>query len=145
VHSGGLSSLPPVLRVYEGCAQTLTGTVDGATILKMHRLKPQVSFLVYSRFNQDAHPTLEASIVARLGTLSVTYKDFADRENPPILHRKELFVPEDYPGRERFARLTAQEEQAQLLDSPSIGTLNGWRDALSAKRVSVKGHRLVQG
>jgi DNA phosphorothioation-associated putative methyltransferase len=133
-----------VLRVYIGCAEALTGTVENATLLKLHREKPQVSFLIYPEFDADPHPTLSASIVARLRELRVSYKDFVGRENPPILHRKEAFVPSDYPGRAKFARLTSQEERRDLLNSPTIGTANGWQAALNAAGLELRGHRLVQ-
>ncbi len=144
VHTVGVSELPELLRVYIGCAEALTGTVENATLLKLHREKPQVSFLIYPEFDNDPHPVLMASIVARLRELRVTYKDFVGRENPPVLHRKEAFVPPDYPSREKFVRLTRQEERNGLLDSPTIGTARGWQEALVARGLVQQGHRLVR-
>jgi SAM-dependent methyltransferase len=143
VHVAGLSQLPSLLRVYAGCSETLTGRVDDATLLKIHRLKPQVSFLLYPTFDTDPHPPLSASIVGRLHDYSVSYKDFSQRENPPILHRKEVLVPFDYPGREKFERLTLQEERAGLLSDPGIGTREGWNKALSSSGYALRGHRLI--
>src|SRR5208283_4681304 len=130
VHVVGVPQLPAVLRVYVGCAEALTGRVENATILKMHREKPQVLFLIYPQFDKDAHPSLAASIVSRLREFTVSYKDFSSRDNSPILHRKETFLPEDYPGRDKFERLTRQEERVGLLDRPTIGTRAGWEEAL---------------
>jgi len=144
VHVAGIARLPALLRVYVGCSETLTGKVDNATLLKIHRLKPQVSFLVYPTFDRDPHPPLAASIVGRLHDYSVSYKDFSGRENPPILHRKEAFVPSDYPGREKFERLTNQEERAGLLGDPTIGTQAGWSEALETAGYSLSGHRLIR-
>ena len=144
VHVDGLSRVPAILRIYTGCAETLTGRVNDATILKMHRLKPQVSFLVYPDFDRIPHPILQASIVSRIREQAVSYKDFSNRDNPPLLHRKENFVPEDYPGREKFERLTLQEERAGLLSDPSIGTVAGWNDALEHAGYQLRGHRLIR-
>jgi len=144
VHSADMSQLPALLRVYIGCAETLTGKVENATLLKIHRLKPQVSFLLYPTFDRDPHPALAASIVGRLHDYSVSYKDFSERENPPVLHRKETFVPRDYPGREKFERLTLQEERAGLLGVPTIGTLAGWSSALADAGYALSGHRLIR-
>lgn len=142
VHVRGLHLLPPILRVYEGCARTLTGDIEGATILKMHKLKPQVSYLLYPTFDKDPHPALLGSVVSRLARLHVDYRSFRDSENPPILHRKEAFVPTSYPGREKFARLTRQEEKYELLGRPDIGTLRGWEDLLASRRLKLRGHRV---
>src|SRR2546421_5302360 len=41
VHVSALDRLSPLLRVYEGCGRTLTGTVEGATIIKLNLHRPQ--------------------------------------------------------------------------------------------------------
>lgn len=144
-HAAYAPRLPAVLRVYEGCARTLTGTVHEATLFKIHRQKAQVSYLSYPAFDVDPHPGLATVLIGRLGRLDVSYRDFRESPNPPVLHRKELFVPEDYPNRDKFARLTAQEERRGLLDEPvAIGTRNGWASRLSQAGLALKGHRLVR-
>lgn len=144
VHVSALDDLPPLLRVYEGCGQALSGTVEEATIVKLHRQKPQVSYLSYPRFDQDPHPALATVIISRLGRLNLTFRDFRESDNPPILHRKEAFVAPGYVGRGKFARLTQQEERYDLLSSPSIGTRVGWEDRLAEQGLDVKGHRVVR-
>lgn len=144
VHVSALDKLPPLLRVYEGCGQALAGTVDEATIVKLHREKPQVSYLSYPTFDRDPHPALATVLVARLGTLKLTFRDFRNSANPPILHRKETFVPATYPGRDKFARLTAQEDKHELLSSPTIGTRDGWNERLANSGVELRGHRVVR-
>lgn len=142
VHVNYISDLPPLLRVYEGAARTISGNVDDATLVKINRLKPQVSFLVYPDFDTDPHPALEASIVAKLGEIRLKHRYFGDSDNPPILHRKDTFVPESYPLFEKFARLTRQEEREGLLARNDIGTLTGWRSALSDAKKELRGHQL---
>ncbi|MGP0069200.1 MAG: hypothetical protein ACLQGP_37070, partial [Isosphaeraceae bacterium] len=66
-------------------------------------------------------------------------------ENPPILHRKETFLPAELPLRSKFERLTRQEERAGLLEeTATIGTRSGWADRLSSMGYVVRGHRLVR-
>lgn len=142
VHVSALDDLDPLLRVYEGCGQALSGTVEEATIVKLHRQKPQVSYLSYPAFDRDPHPPLATVIVSRLGRLRLTFRDFRESDNPPILHRKEAFVAPGYPGREKFARLTEQEERHDLLSSSSIGTRSGWDERLNEQGLEVKGHRV---
>ncbi len=43
VHATALSRLGPLLRVYEGCARTLTGAVESANLIKLNRIEPKVS------------------------------------------------------------------------------------------------------
>ena len=142
VHVDYVADLPSLLRVYEGAARQITGNVDDATLVKINRQKPQVSFLVYPDFKTDPHPAIEASIVAKLGEIRLKHRYFGNSENPPILHRKERFLREDHPDFEKFARLTRQEERAGLLDRNDIGTRRGWEGALAEAGYQVRGHQL---
>jgi DNA phosphorothioation-associated putative methyltransferase len=127
VHASGLPSLPSVLRVYEGCARGYIGIVEGANLVKLNRRTPMISYLSYPDFDRDPHPTLAGSLVVQLQTFDVRYFDYRDADSPPILHRKEEFVPVDYPSRTTFACLTRQEERWGLYENPlSIGTKNKW-------------------
>lgn len=145
VHVTALDELPPVLRVYEGCAQVIVGRVPEATIVKLRRDKPKISYLVYPDFDNDPHPALAQSVIADLKGLHVYHREYRSFANPPVLHRKETFVSESYPGREKFAKLTAQEERAGLFaDAASIGTRDGWRAILERHGLETRGHRLMR-
>lgn len=144
VHRTAVSRLPPVLRLYEGCAQVLAGTVEVANIVKLSLADAQVSYLSYPRFDRVAHPELDAAVTVSLKRLSVDYRDYSQAANPPVLHRKEEFVPPDYPNRELWARLTRSEEAKGLFAHPErIGTRLGWEAALTTGKVALRGHRLV--
>ncbi len=145
VHITALPRLSPLLRVYEGCARALTGTIDQANIIKLNRIEPKVGYLIYPGFDRDPHPALEASVRADLRRLHVKYRDFTKSENPPILHRKDTLVSDDYPGRDKFARLSVQEERLGLLaETASIGTKERWEQVVASKGVCFTGHRLIR-
>lgn len=145
VHVDALPGLPTVLRVYEGCARQYVGDIEGANVVKLNREKPQISYLVYPGFRRDPHPAINASLIVRLGNPQIRNWDYADSRNPGILHRKEELLPLEHPDREKFARLTRQEENWGLYeDSEKIGTSQGWQAVLEAKGLTHKGHRLVK-
>lgn len=141
-HISTLATLPPILRVYEGCARVLVGTVDDATIIKMQRVDRKVSYLSYPSFDKVAHPELATSLRADLRSFDVKWTDFRESDNPPILHRKELFVGEDYPGYARFCRLSEQEVRAGLLGGPGVGTRKLWNELLEVEGWVLRGHSL---
>ncbi len=144
-HVSALDALDPVLRLYEGCASRTFGRLEEATLVKFRIDKPRVSWLCYPDFDSDPHPALRLSLQADLQGLSVSYRDYSDSPNPPILHRKETFVRPDYPLHQKFARLTAQEERHGLFDdTATIGTRNGWAAKLRERGVALRGHRLVR-
>jgi DNA phosphorothioation-associated putative methyltransferase len=143
VHRSALGELPAVLQVYEGCARVLTGTVEQANLVKLSVTQPQVSYLSYPRFDQDAHPTLGASITINLKQRSVNWRHYGRSENPPLLHRKEEFMGRDDLRRDLYAKLTRAEMRAGLYQHPErIGTLQGWQATLTAANVHLRGHRL---
>ena len=88
-----LDSLEPLLRVYEGFARAYLGEVEGANLIKLHRRSGKVSYLVYPDFATDPHPALLRSIKLSLRTRELDCYDYATSTNPPILHRKETFLP----------------------------------------------------
>ena len=145
IHISALSHLPLILRVYEGCARAYIGAVEGANIIKLHRGMPQASYLSYPDFERDPHPALAASLLVPLQTFRIQYRDYRDSPNPPILHRKEEFLPQDHSLRQKFSRLTRQEEKWGLYQNPElIGTREGWEKTLANRGVRLSGHRLVQ-
>jgi DNA phosphorothioation-associated putative methyltransferase len=145
VHSDAIPDLPPVLRVYEGCAREFIGEVEDATCVKIHRDKPAVSYLAYPDFDRDPHPTLHWSLHVPLSGGEVREFHYGASENPPILHRKELFLSPADPRHARFRRLTLQEERWGLFEEPEqIGTRQGWAETLRRRGVHLRGHRLIR-
>jgi DNA phosphorothioation-associated putative methyltransferase len=103
-----------------------------------------VSYLEYPEFDADEHPALAQSVVVDLQGRSVKVSSYRQRENPPILHRKELFVSTSYPLREKFDVLTREEVAAGLYaDTSTIGTRNGWEEVIAKNDVSIEGHRVL--
>ncbi|MBJ8348843.1 DNA phosphorothioation-associated putative methyltransferase [Antrihabitans sp. YC2-6] len=144
-HVTAIELLPPILRVFIGAAETLIGEVQDATLVKVHFDKPRVSWLKYPDFDRDPHPALAESWVVDFRHLDVRPCDYRERDNPPILHRKELFVASDDPRHQRFKRLSDQEERHGLLDeSHLIGTRKQWQARLAERSWSFKGARLVR-
>ena len=144
-HVEAVDLLPSELRVFIGAADALIGQVPDATLVKAHLDKPRASYLVYPDFDTDPHPALAESWVVDFRELDVRPRDYRERENPPILHRKELFVAPDHPRFMTFKRLSDQEERHGLLDdAQSIGTRKAWSERLQEAGWSLRGHRLVR-
>jgi DNA phosphorothioation-associated putative methyltransferase len=145
LHVSALPVLPSVLRVYEGCARAYIGSVENANVIKLKISKPQISYLYYPDFEKTAHPALAGSLVVPLNTFRIKYTEYFESVNPFILHRKETLLAQNHPLRERFERLTRQEETHGLYEHPElIGTKEGWEKALNLKGLTHSGHRLVK-
>lgn len=146
VHASYIHLLPPLARIYEGAGRALVGAVDDANLVKLSRRDRRISYLSYPAFEKDPHPPLATSLRVDLRSFHVKWKDYRASANPPILHRKDTFVPEDHPTRAKFKRLSIQEERAGVLANPvAIGTRVGWESALQVAGVRLNGHRLIRG
>jgi len=97
VHTSTLPFLSPVLRALVLRASVLASESDQTNVVKIYRSGAAVSFLEYEDFDTVAHPRLLLSIHVPLieGKGPVIRRERSD--NPPILHRKELFVHPIYP------------------------------------------------
>ena len=114
-------------------------------VLKFRTDEFKVSFLAYPKFMTAAHPTLAESVTIDLVTGKKRRLDYRKNSNPPILHRKELFVPETHPKRSLFSRLSKEEEEAGLYrETQTIGFKLNWEKLLKEKGLTVRGHRLEQ-
>jgi len=114
-------------------------------LLKFHTDLPKISFLSYPDFFKEPHPALHAAIVVDLVSGKVRRDKYVGRANPPILHRKEAFLPLDHPDYSRFTELTHAEVAAGLLeDTESIGFKLNWERLLLGKSLGFSGHRLIE-
>ena len=78
-----------------------------------------------------------------LRDLHVTYQDYDQEDDPPILHQIDALVTSDYPQYEKFAKLTRQEEDRGLLDNwHSISHVSGWKKCLKENCTVIDGYRL---
>ncbi len=143
VHVSALEKLPPLLRLYEGCASRNFYRLENANIVKLYYNKPKITYLVYPEFDTQAHPTLQATMEVDLHNLSVTYHDISDETNPLILHQKDTLVAPDYPSYNKFVRLTKKEQKSGLLENrDAIRRLHGWMRCLREHEVKIEGHKL---
>lgn len=145
VHVSALEKLPPLLRLYEGCASRNFYRLENANIIKLYYNKPKITYLVYPEFDTQAHPPLQATMEVDLHNLSVTYHDISDETNPLILHQKDTLVAPDYPSYKKFVRLTKKEQKSGLLENKdAIRRLHGWLRCLREHEVKIEGHKLSE-
>ena len=104
----------------------------------------KLSYLRYEKFDSNPHPKLLNTTTVMLREQRVRFLEFSDRENPPILHRKETMVDSDYPFYNKFKKLTEAEEKAGLLErgEKGFGLLNLWLERLTEKGYTIRGHQL---
>ena len=101
-----------------------------------------VSLLRYEEFDDSPFPCLLASV--RVSGDRVVRTDYEARENPPILHRKELLLRPDDERVPAFSVLTRAAEGHGLFGAPHlIGTKLAWARRIADAALVLDGHELV--
>jgi len=113
-------------------------------VLKISVSLERLSFLRYEEFDQAAFPCLlMAHTLGADGSLKT--RDYSGRNNPPILHRKELLLLSDNPLVRKAEALTTQLESLGMFSEPKvIGTLQGWESKLTSLGYSLRGNTVLK-
>jgi len=146
VHKAGLAG--PLRSLVAGL-QKEHGLGNEYNLIKFGRNDHTISFLEYADFETNPHPALSKAVSIDLKTGKVTTTDFSKRDNRPILHRKESFVPSDHPDYAKFKALSEAEAEAGLLGgkeggSGFIGFQKQWDSLLASKGLKIKDHSLAK-
>lgn len=144
LHEGNLKPHGKLGELINNVAKSLQ-IGDEFNIIKLKLNEYKISFLSYPEFISDPHPSLKKSISIDLVKGKSKEQSYANQSNPPILHRKECFIPEDHPKWKEFHKLSKQEEDAGLLENSNrIGFRLNWDQRLSEKGYALEGHTLVK-
>ncbi len=136
-------TLPKTLRLFLEGLPSIAGIEPGRfNVFKVDLRQNKASLLHYPDFWSSGFPRLATSWSLNLDTGKVSRRCY-DKENPPILHRKELLLPPEHEDVPIFAELTQAAEDAGLFESAStIGRLKAWKQLLKEKEIRLKGHAL---
>ena len=132
---------PPLQEFLELIANALKIDPNSWNIAKLFTKEFKVSYLNYPLFETDSYPALEISISVDLSKLTSKTLSYAESKNPPILHRKELFILPKDNNYQEFKEITEEGEAAGLYENPhKIGFKETW-----ARLITQKGYSLVDG
>ena len=130
-HTTLLARLPKVCNRLDSLCRSNCDHPFECNVIKLDP-RSRISFLRYESFDTP-FPALLTALSCDLERGSARHIDFTTRRNPPILHRKELLLPEDDPRVAEATRLTDRLAQQGAFSNPTtIGTRDGWRRQLLA-------------
>ena len=143
LHTSAVAELPPVLRVYAGCASRLYGDVTGADLLKVHPGSGKLSLMSFDDFEGSPLPRMTERVKVRLREQRVELYEYGPQYEPPFLYMKSRYIPEDFPGYEAQLAFDRALDGLHLFDftghGPSPADLE---DGLAAARMTVDGFSL---
>lgn len=135
LHIDGLPYLPVALQqLLEQAIIQFSLTTYDYQLIKFSTNAFKLSLLRYPHFFTDPFPALAESYSLDLATQRLQHRFYHTTANPPILHRKELFLPPHHPAIPAFRSLTLAAEQAGLfINTKTIGFKQTWEKLMQEK------------
>lgn len=135
LHESALDTIPKKLALHTiETIEALKLTKIKWNIIKYYKNDYKISLLHYPDFDTYAYPSLVKSTTIDVETSTFTESQYDKSENPPILHRKEIFVKENYPNRTLFIEVTNEGEAINLYEKPrSIGFKKSWERLIKTR------------
>ena len=119
--------------------------VSSWNVAKFSRKEFKLSLLYYPDFYEDSYPALEQAVTVDLKKLEHKVISYKDSENPPILHRKELFVPESHGMYGLFCEITKEGEDVGLYENTRIiGFKETWKNLIEKKGLTLINGRIAK-
>ena len=135
LHKNTLNTLPDELVIFiKENAKRPEINKKSWNLLKLNKRDFKLSFLNYPTFDNESYPALKVSYSVDIERDLVRVANYANSKNPPILHRKETFVLDDYPLRDTFVEITKEGEAIGLYEkTKSIGFKQNWLKLIDRK------------
>lgn len=145
IHCCGLENIQGELKEFlETTIKRLNLTDFSFDLVKFHLREFKVSLLAYPGFWQDPFPELKKSCTIDLISFKSRFSSYENSENPPILHRKETFLPVNHEKISDFSELTREAEVAGLFENTNrIGFKQNWMQLIKKKGYELKDGRIV--
>jgi hypothetical protein len=140
VHITAIDELPEELRVRVERIRSFFKRRIGRPfqVVKVNCKVDRVSFLCYPKFWRQNFPELtESWTIDRFDNTFQSQHRRYNQDNPPILHRRELFIKANDKRRASMERVTRKCEEAGCFsDTKRIGRKQFWNTLLAQKGLS---------
>lgn len=142
-HSSLLRELPPLLRIYVGCATALAGDIEEFDLIKLHIRSGKVSLMKYDDFDQLAAPSLEQRIKVRLRDLELDIYDYGTLYPASVLFNKSRYINEEFAGYAQQVQFDEDLARLGLFDLEGYGPpIADFTAILDGARWEVAGNQL---
>lgn len=142
-HSAVRLQLPPILRVYVGCAEHVYGDFEGADLIKVHIGSTKVSLMKYDDFDGKAVPMLLERIKVTMGRADFQVFEYGEEFPPQPLYLKSRYLPPQHPGRDRQAAFDQALEKLDRFDFSGYGpSAEEFAHGLHLERKTIRGYSL---
>ncbi len=144
LHSSLVTELPPVLRIYLGCATKLYGDVEEADLLKIHIQSGKVSLMLYDDFEGSPLPNLIERVKIDLRRRHIDFFEYGDKFPPQPIYLKSRFIYEGFDHYDEQKTFDLKLEALNLFDFSEFGpSREMFSTTLKQIELEVKGFTLT--
>jgi DNA phosphorothioation-associated putative methyltransferase len=112
IHRSLVDELPPVLRVYVGCATQLYGDIEAVDLVKIHMTSGKVSLMKYNDFEGKPIPEMIQRVKINLREQEIDLFNYSGPYTPHPLYFKSRFIPQSFKN--YAAQLAFDRKLAEL-------------------------------
>lgn len=138
-----IMKLPPILRIYVGCAERLFGSLDNVDLVKIHIQSGKVSFMTYDDFEGRPVPDLLERVKVMLWHRKVEFFDYIGEFEPVPLFMKSMYLSDDneiYQDQAVFDGLLLKSRLFDFAQNPP--TRKAFYESLRANNLIINGYEL---
>lgn len=121
IHRSLIDQLPPILRVYVGCATQLYGDVEGVDLVKIHMTSGKVSLMKYDDFEGKSIPEMIQRVKINLREQEIDVFDYSGPYMPHPLYLKSRFIPKGFKHYEAQIAVDRKLDDLDCLDFSGFG------------------------
>jgi DNA phosphorothioation-associated putative methyltransferase len=96
IHRSLVNELPPILRVYVGCATQLYGDIEGVDLIKIHMTSGKVSLMKYDNFEGKPVPEMLQRVKINLRDQEIDVFNYSGLYVPHPLYFKSKLIRKDF-------------------------------------------------
>lgn len=146
IHVSSLKKLDASARNLISKGEVAIGLIpdEHYNVLRFDTTNGKIGFLSYPEFFDAPFPRLNKSWLFNTTDHTWVYRTYEDSLNPPVLHRKELLLPDNHPRQSEYKALSEEAEAIGLFDELSrIGYERQWYALINEKGYSLVGSQFV--
>jgi len=113
-------------------------------VIRYSEENDNLSFLNYPNFFDLPFPELAISWKFRLSSKKINKRNYKNSLNPPIIHRKELFIHQNHSRQKEYQSLTKMAEALGLFENKiQIGYKQPWYSLIHSIGYQVEDHQII--
>ncbi|MFZ4534890.1 DNA phosphorothioation-associated putative methyltransferase [Propionivibrio sp.] len=145
LHVSLVEQLPPLLRVYVGCAAVLYGDYRNADLIKIHTGSGKVSLMRFDHFEDHPLPRMVERVKIKLREQNIDYFAYGEYFEPPFLFHKSRYINEEFRNYPEQMAFEQALDNLKLVDRSVFGpSPDVFVSELSRQRWTISGFDLVR-